>query len=86
MVMSRRSSIEAGNVPLNEPSLPTMNETTMPLPVLTIMTVEPGVSEPAGALTVTLPLASGKVKVTFSTSTCGGASGMVVNDDGSMVT
>src|SRR5713101_990936 len=79
IVTSRTSLIVAGITPFNEPSLRTVNELTTPLVASMIKTVLPGGSEPGGADTVTLPLASGKEKVILLVSYTGGVLDAVVN-------
>ncbi len=58
-LISRRSISVAAICPLMAPWLSAVNDSTTPLPVLMISTRVPGGNVPAGAVTVTCPLASG---------------------------
>ena len=66
--------------------MPAVNDTTTPLPELTMSTFVPGGNVPGAALTVTMPLLSGIVKTIFSGSYEGGVSGCVVNVTGATAT
>src|SRR5260370_42167344 len=72
MVTCKISSILAGITAFNEPSLAKVNEETIPLVASMIRIVVPGGNEPAGADTVTSPLAAGIEKTIWLVSCTGG--------------
>src|SRR5260370_30636887 len=78
MVTCKISSILAGTTAFDEPSLANVNEETIPLVASTIRIVVPAGNEPAGADTVTLPLASGIEKTILLVSYTGGVLAAVV--------